>query len=339
MDKYPCRLQPNHLPASPTQNLPIPESTEMPEALTDHSQAGTDMPALSYSMPDTADMTGWLDSDPLLDQNIFRSHTAQQFTGKPEFFQPGPILQASQNTQHLHDMLSRGLSMLWKLSNPLYTAAEEYAETDAAWSARMVNMVPDPDLFQAGRMHGHVTLLDAYFTLTKSLNASSKRVKAWIRHGIKLPFVGVRHKSHLRAAHYKQNLEVVKHRITKAVGADNVGTHLQGSRPSPVQFHDHKSVQTYASFVDTELVKALAKGVIAEWPFPEPPTVVNGLKVWDDKLPKLRLCINPMYINLFLKYEPLKYDRLQDLMDIIGLGDFMTTSNDKSGYWQLDMHP
>ena len=76
MDKYPCRLQPNHLPGSPTQNLPIPESTEMPEALTDHSQAGTDMPALSYSMPDTADMTGWLDSDPLLDQNIFRSHAA-----------------------------------------------------------------------------------------------------------------------------------------------------------------------------------------------------------------------------------------------------------------------
>ena len=50
--------------------------------------------------------------------------------------------------------------MLWKLSNPLYTAAEEYAETDAAWSARMVNMAPDPDLFQAGRMHAHVTLLD-----------------------------------------------------------------------------------------------------------------------------------------------------------------------------------
>ena len=63
--------------------------------------------------------------------------------------------------------------------------------------------------------------------------------------------------------------------------------------------------------MDTELVKALAEGVIAEWPFPEPPTVVNGLNVVDDKLPKLRLCINPMYINLFLKYEPLKYDRLQ----------------------------
>ena len=100
----------------------------------------------------------------------------------------------------------------------------------------MVNMAPDPDVFQAGRMHAHVTLLDACFTLTHSLNASSKRVKAWIRHGVKLPFVGVGHESHLRAAHYKQNLEVVKRMLTKAVGAGNVGSHLQGSRPSPVQF-------------------------------------------------------------------------------------------------------
>ena len=53
-------------------------------------------------------------------------------------------------------------------------------------------------------------------------------------------------------------------------------------------------------------------------PFPEPPTVVNGLKVVVDKLPKLRL-----------KYEPLDCNRLQDLF---GAGDFMTTSDDKSGY-------
>lgn len=90
--------------------------------------------------------------------------------------------------------------------------------------------------------------------------------------------------------------------LTKAVGSDAVSTHLQGSKPSPIQFHNHKSVQTYAAFVDTELVKALAKGVIAEWPFPDPPTVVNGLKVVDDKIPKLKLCINPMCINKGVYY-------------------------------------
>ncbi|KAL0022738.1 hypothetical protein WJX77_009604 [Trebouxia sp. C0004] len=60
--------------------------------------------------------------------------------------------------------------------------------------------------------------------------------------------------------------------------------------------------------------------------------MLRQIKRCDDKLPKLRLCINPMYINRFLKYEPLKYDRLQDLIDIIGPGDFMSTSDDNSGY-------
>ena len=46
--------------------------------------------------------------------------------------------------------------------------------------------------------------------------------------------------------------------------------------------------------------------------------MVNGLKVVVDKLPKLRL-----------KYEPLDCNRLQDF---VGAGDFMTNSDDKSGY-------
>ena len=56
------------------------------------AQAAVDLPALSYSMSEPADMAGWLDSDPLLDHDIFRSHTAQQFKGRPDFFQLNPIL-------------------------------------------------------------------------------------------------------------------------------------------------------------------------------------------------------------------------------------------------------
>ena len=89
--------------------------------------------------------------------------------------------------------------------------------------------------------------------------------------------------------------------------------------------------------LDAELAKAEAKGVIVEWPFAEPPKVVNGLKVVEGK--KNRLCINPMYINVFMEYFPVKYEGVQDLVDIIQQGDFMSTSDDKSGYWQLPLHP
>lgn len=87
--------------------------------------------------------------------------------------------------------------MLWKLSNPLYTATKVFTESDATCSAPMVKMAPDPDQFQAGgsasrsRGHSHVSLVDAYFAPVDSLNTNSKRVKTSIRHGIKLPFVAV----------------------------------------------------------------------------------------------------------------------------------------------------
>lgn len=237
-------------------------------------------------------------------------------------------------------MLNMGVGLLWKLSDPQYTAEDEYAaESDTQWSDRMIAMAPDPDHFHAGRLHSHVVLLDTFFDMTNSLNASSKKVKAWIRHGIRLPFVGVWHRSHLKAPHYRQIVEVVKRMLSRAVGTDNVSQYLQGSTPTPVQSPNHRSVLTYSDFVGSEITKGIAKGVMAVWPGPDPPTIVNGIKVVDDKFPKLRFCLVPMYINVFLRYEPVTYEWLQDLVNIIEPGDFMSTSDDKSGYWQLDMHP
>ena len=287
---------------------------------------------------DATDCASWLDSDPWIEQGTLPHPNDQQYTGQPDFFQLGHIL-GPQESQPQHSRLLKGVGIISKLTDPQYTAAEEYLEPDTVWLARMLASAPDPDHFQAGRMHAHVDVLDAFFTQTGSNNPNSRKIRTWVRHGIKLPFVGVGHKSHAQAAHYDRNLQVVKRMLSRSVGEANISPLLEGSKPSAVQFQNHKSVQTYAAFVDSELAKALAKGVIAEWPFADPPTVVSGLKVVDDKLPKLRLCINPMYINLFLRYEPLQYEKLLDLTHIIQQGDYMSTSDDKSGYWQLDMHP
>ncbi len=45
-------------------------------------------------------------------------------------------------------------------------------------------------------------------------------------------------------------------------------------------------------FVSEEIAAGLVKGVIKEWTLEEPLVVINGLKVVDEKFPKLRLCIN-----------------------------------------------
>ena len=46
-----------------------------------------------------------------------------------------------------------------------------------------------------------------------------------------------------------------------------------------------------------------------------------------------------MYVNLFMRYNPLQYEKLSDLIDMLGPANYMTTSDDKSGYWQLPLHP
>ena len=128
--------------------------------------------------------------------------------------------------------------MLWKLSNPLYTATKVFTESDATCSAPMVKMAPDPDQFQAGgsasrsRRHSHVSLLDAYFAPVDSLNTNSKRVKTSISHGIKLLFVAVpRWATTWQVTRQSSALQpggatVVKRMLTKAMSTDNVSAHL-----------------------------------------------------------------------------------------------------------------
>ncbi|GIM01394.1 hypothetical protein Vretimale_6217 [Volvox reticuliferus] len=74
------------------------------------------------------------------------------------------------------------------------------------------------------------------------------------------------------------------------------------------------------------------------WDRAESPTVVNGLRVVVQP-GKLRLCMNPMYINLFIRYQPLRYERIIEMMHYVRPDDFLYATDDKSGYWQLAMHP
>ena len=255
----------------------------------------------------------------------------------PDFFQLASCIQDEQEVANLKQLMTQGLKDVDKLSNPAFDALAEYQESDAAWLERMLSYAPDPDQFQAGRMHACVGVLKEYFRLTDNTSANAKKVISWIDDGIKFPFVGVQHKSHDKAPHFHRKLEIVKQMLSKAVGSELAESCLQGKTPAPVHFPNHQSAQTNASFVDAELAKAEAKGVVTEWPFQQPPTVINGLLVVEGKKP--RLCMNPSYINLFMQHLPVKYERLQDLVDLLHSEDYMSTSDDKSGFWQLPLHP
>ena len=236
-------------------------------------------------------------------------------------------------------LLTQGLSLVRLLRDPAYTAQAEYAEMDDHWLARMLECAPDPKSFRAGRMHGCVPVLEEYFAISGNKSRNASKVVSWFRDGVKFRFVGVYHQSHKHAPQFTQKMEAVRSMLAKAVGKDDVQQYLTGPTPHAVQFPNHKSVDTYARFVQEELESCEKKGVIKKWTLHETPTVVNGLKVVDDKPEKLRLCLVPMYINSFMAYEPVKYEQLQDLVDMVEREDYLISSDDKSGFWQVPLRP
>jgi hypothetical protein len=94
-------------------------------------------------------------------------------------------------------------------------------------------------------------------------------------------------------------------------------------------------------YVRGEVEKALALGVIARWtPDMGRPTVINGLRVVvSNRGRKLRLCMNPMYPNLFMHIPSSHYDTIQNVYGFVRKGDWLITTDDTSAYLNLPHDP
>ena len=234
--------------------------------------------------------------------------------------------------------MSKALGWLMRLAeNPGWEGPPE--EDPGMWLEKLTQGMPDPDQFRAGRLREHVGVLEAYFKEAGNATGAGKKVLRWMREGINWPRVAVQEPGQEAAPFHKKKLGIVRAMLAKAIPTgDKVEDYLQGGKPRRVCFPNHQSTVDYASFLEEELDGMLAKGVVKEWAAADPPVVVNGLRVVDEKFPKLRLCINPMYLNLFMRYKPVQYERLSEVADMAMEGDYAFTTDDKSGYWQCPLH-
>jgi len=213
-------------------------------------------------------------------------------------------------------------------------------EVPAGWVERLKELLPDPERFMAGELGRRAKVWEHFFKATGAGAAETERVLRWLKEGVACAFGEVETPGQQLAPFHKKKVEIVKEMLRRALPKESsVADHLEGGKPKPVHFPNHRSVGQYEEFVTKEVGEMVAKGVVKEWAAASKPVVVNGLRVVDDKAPKLRLCLNPMYINLFMRYKPVKYERVQDVAHLAEEGDFAFTTDDKSGYWQVPMHP
>ena len=238
----------------------------------------------------------------------------------------------TQARQLLHDA--------WARMQQLEYAFASEDTPDAEYEAQLRALCPDPDQFQSGRLQRHAHVWEEFLEMSGNgkISETGRAVLRMIRDGVQLDFVGVWGPGHESAPHRQEKLRIVKQMLGQAQPGIKPETLLEGRVPHPVRFPNHMSAEEHSAFVTAEIGKAMGQGAVRRWEGPAAPVVVNGLRVVVQP-DKLRLCMNPMYINLFMRYRPLKYERITDMMHYVQPEDYLLATDDKSGYWQLAMHP
>ncbi len=282
-----------------------------------------------------------LEEDPLLPLgDLTHVGGGEHVTGGAKL--PGPQRGVSEcgalEERELRQRLGSMRSALSKLLRG-EAGAEEDTTAPGDFLQQLGELAPDPDRFQARGVHRSWRVWEAFLAAASpngKLSSGAKEVLTLVRDGFKPTWVHPEAPGQQQAPEHRKKIQIVRQMLARS-GRDPDAM-LSCSEPQAVRFANHSSAAQHAEFVTAEIAKAAQQGAVRQWEGPSGPTVINGLRVVE-KEGKRRLCINPMYVNAFMKYRPLKYEMLQDVSGYLERGDWMVTTDDKSGYWQLAIHP
>ena len=108
--------------------------------------------------------------------------------------------------------------------------------------------------------------------------------------------------------------------------------------PPPCSFPNHPSAETYKEELSQKFAEYVQQGVVMEVPEGKAARVGCSLGgVFQNN--KVRPIIDPLVTNLFLKYQPVRYEQLSDICNYAQKGDWATTTDEKSGYHHMALHP
>ncbi len=206
-------------------------------------------------------------------------------------------------------------------------------------SEAMVNLLaklPDPNQFQAGQWSVYGAVWDKLLGPFKRERRNVKEVLTYIKRGANWPLVVP--SSQTDMPDFKHKLARLSKMLARADTDHSPTEILNSATPKAVRFPNHASVKKYPEFVTKAIAEALVTRALLELPPGWRPLIVNSLGV-AAKGDKLRLVIDPAYPNLLLKYLPLRYEQLADLMAYIEEGDWATTTDEKSGYHHQALDP
>lgn len=211
-------------------------------------------------------------------------------------------------------------------SSPLFDA------DPVAFANSIIARLPNPSEFKAGGLTAMLPVWKQFFHDHKN-RRTVRQVLKIVEDGLIMPMVSPFAPSQLEMPSYKQKLSRLQSMLQKS-GCDPE-EYLKES-PLPVQFPNHKSAEVHAEFLESEIKKFVERGAVL--PVTETPVIVHPVGVVVQRS-KLRLILDPAYLNIFLKYFPFKYEQLLDLTTFLESEDWAYTSDDKAGYHHVPLHP
>ena len=209
---------------------------------------------------------------------------------------------------------------------------------DAVWLESLQDILLPVEQYVAGftQLHGA-----AWSEWLHDSTPQASRVMQAITKGLQFQFVPPMAASQQQRPHsqsrYQQVSNMLRRLVPPAQAADLLGRATQGS----VHFPNKASLEQHADFVRAEACSLRQAGALRtpqELGMAEPPCLVHGLAVHQNRKGKLRLIVDARYLNLFLQYVSFKYETLQQAVSLLQHRHFLYTTDFKSGYHQVPLH-
>lgn len=201
----------------------------------------------------------------------------------------------------------------------------------------IVKLFPDPSTFTAGSWSRYAAvwryLFGPYVRSRAAVGPMLHAVERGIQWDLMAPAAQTAMPDH------DKKMARLRNAAARVMPPAEVRAMLHSPKPRPFSVPNHHSVVRYPEFVKEAVAGLLTTGAIMQLPSGRRPLIINPLGVADNKAPKLRLVLDPIYTNLLLKYAPLRYEQLADITQYLSREDWATTTDEKSGYHHQALHP
>ncbi len=276
-----------------------------------------------------------LDEDPLWQDTV---------TERRQPFRPAGSVSPPATAASEVKLAKSRVSQAWESAQRLGQRTAVDPTPGEAFVRQMQAAARPVDHFRSGLLGENAEAWQHYFQLAnggKPLTKEQNRVMGMVRDGVRFKGRGAPCEETGMTPKQRKKRAIVTQMLRQARPELDPEQLLTGQTPHRVQFPNHRSAEENAEAVSAEVSKAVQMGAVAEWTADMgQPVIINGLRaVVSADGSKVRLCMNPMYPNLFMEIPPLKYESIKDVCGFVRKGDFLVTTDDKTGYWNLRLHP